>query len=172
MIIFITFFSLLLFITVTPNAIHALLALICLFINFALLLFLLDSTFLGFSYILVYIWAICVLFLYIILLLHLRIYSLMQKFNTFFLLGLIVIFIFGLSYTNFSFETITNSINSFEILYLTDLQLFTNYLFVTHQHYMLMGIFLLLIALFLSIFLSTRFLIVIKNKNFDITTNA
>src|ERR1700753_517132 len=76
-----SFFSLLLFILLTPNAIHALLALILIFINFSFLLFAVQVPFLAFSYILVYIGAICVLFLYIITLLHLRLSNLTQRLN-------------------------------------------------------------------------------------------
>jgi NADH:ubiquinone oxidoreductase subunit 6 (subunit J) len=161
------FFSLLLFITLTPNAIHALLALIILFINFAFLLFITESLFLGFAYILVYIGAICVLFLYIILLLHLRTYSLMQRFNTLGLIALIVAFIASISYINFSTTTLYDPSQVYYVFYLTDLQLFTSYLFITHQHYMLLALFLLLLALFLAIFLSTRF--ILNKQNLKIT---
>jgi len=150
------FFSLLLFITVTPNAIHALLALILLFINFSFLLFLIESTFLGFAYILVYIGAICVLFLYIILLLHLRSYTLMQRYNSLILLALILVFLISSSIIfSEAFSAITSSFSNF---LMTDLELFTSYLFKTHQHYMFLSIFLLLQALFLSVFLSTKFI--------------
>nr|AAZ72727.1 NADH dehydrogenase subunit 6 [Physarum polycephalum] len=148
------FFSLLLYITVTPNAIHALLALILLFINFSFLLFLTDSAFLGFAYILVYIGAICVLFLYIILLLHLRSYTLMQRQNSILLLSLIFIFLISMT---FLFSDTNLEIVSFSNYLLNDLELFTSYLFKTHQHYMFLSIFLLLLALFLSVFLSTKF---------------
>jgi NADH:ubiquinone oxidoreductase subunit 6 (subunit J) len=171
MIIFFTCFSLLLFILVTPNAIHALIALISLFINFAILLFIIDSTFLGFSYILVYIGAISVLFLYIILLLHIRTYTLMQRFNTVLLLTINVIFLVVISYTKISLNFIINSNSFFDLLYLTDLELFSNYLFLTHKSYMLLGMFLLLLALFFTIFLSSRFLTG-RNQNLTFITNA
>jgi len=154
MILSVIFFSLLLFITVTPNAIHALLALILLFINFSFLLFLTDSAFLGFSYILVYIGAICVLFLYIILLLHLRSYTLMQRYNSILLISLIIIFLVSMSIM--FIETNTNML-PFSNYLMNDLELFTSYLFKTHQHYMFISIFLLFLALFLSVFLSTKF---------------
>jgi NADH-quinone oxidoreductase subunit J len=153
-----TIFFLLLFITLTPNAIHALLALILLFINFSILLFTAEASFLGFAYILVYIGAICVLFLYIILLLHMRTYSLMQRANSIILLSLMVTFIAILVYSNYTLNNITITPITYQVFYLTDLQLFSSYLFITHQHYMFLGIFLLLLALVLSIFLSTKFI--------------
>jgi NADH:ubiquinone oxidoreductase subunit 6 (subunit J) len=158
------FFALLLFITITPNAIHALLALILLFINFAVLLFVSETSFLGFAYILVYIGAICVLFLYIILLLHMRSYSLMQRSNALILLGLLFGFLAVFSYINFISDNLYSTTATFNVFLLTDLQLFTSYLFITHQHYMFLGVFLLLLALFLSIFVSTKFLITKTNK--------
>nr|ACZ96470.1 NADH dehydrogenase subunit 6 [Didymium iridis]ACZ96471.1 NADH dehydrogenase subunit 6 [Didymium iridis] len=158
------FFALLLFITITPNAIHALLALILLFINFAILLFITETSFLGFAYILVYIGAICVLFLYIILLLHLRSYSLMQRSNALILIGLLIGFISIFSYINYISENLYIDTAAYNVFLLSDLQLFTSYLFVTHQHYMFLGIFLLLLALFLSIFVSTKFLITTNTK--------
>jgi len=155
------FTAILLFITFTPNAIHALLALILLFINFAILLFTIDIAFLGFAYILVYIGAICVLFLYIILLLHLRSYSLMQRSNVITLLLLLVFFVSGLLFLDF--EVSANVTESFQLNKLTDLQLFASFLFISHQHYMGAGILLLLLALFLSVFLSTRYVSMTKN---------
>jgi len=152
------FFLLLSFILVTPNAIHALLALILLFINFSIVLFIFDTSFLAFSYILVYIGAVCVLFLYIILLLHLRTYVLLQRTNFVLLIALIIGFIAVYSYSNYSAETLYVTTPIYNMFLLTDLYLFTSYLFVTHQIYMLFGILLLLLALLLSIFLSTRFI--------------
>lgn len=154
------FFTLLLFITLTPNAIHALLALILLFINFSLLLFISEASFLGFAYILVYIGAICVLFLYIILLLHMRTYTLIRRSNVALLMGLLFGFLALVSFINYIAENLYTSTAAYSVFLLTDLQLFTSYLFITHQHYMFLSIFLLLLALFLSIFVSTRFLLI------------
>jgi len=157
------FTAILLFITLTPNAIHALLALILLFINFAILLFTIDMAFLGFAYILVYIGAICVLFLYIILLLHLRSYSLMQRANLITLILLLFAFITIISFIQLNTITIVTP-QSYMLNYLSDLQLFASYLFITHQHYMFFSILLLLLALFLSVFLSSRFISVNHNS--------
>lgn len=165
MTLIVIFFALLLFITVTPNAIHALLALILLFINFAVLLFISETSFLGFAYILVYIGAICVLFLYIILLLHMRAYSLMQRSNALILMGLLFGFLTIFSYINYLSENLYTTTTAYNVFLLTDLQLFTSYLFVTHQHYMFLGVFLLLLALFLSIFVSTKFLVTTHIKD-------
>jgi NADH:ubiquinone oxidoreductase subunit 6 (subunit J) len=159
------FTFLLFFIAVTPNAIHALLALILLFINFSGLLFMTDSAFLGFAYILVYIGAICVLFLYIILLLHLRSYTLMQRYNSIILIALLTIFL--ISITVFSLET-NMQLEPYANYLLNDLELFTSFLFKTHQHYMFLSILLLLLALFLSVFLSTKFVVEQNKINQDI----
>jgi len=147
----------LLYITLTPSAIHALLALIVLFINFALLLFSVNSAFLAFAYILVYIGAICVLFLYIILLLHLRSYSLMQRTNLITLILFLFAFIVIISMIQLNSVPLHDAY-LYDVTYLSDLQLFASYLFMTHQHYMFLSIIILLLALFLSVFLSSRYL--------------
>jgi len=165
----ILFFALLLYILVTPNAIHALLALILLFIQFSLLLFVFDSSFLAFSYILVYIGAICVLFLYIILLLHLRTYSLLQRTNFVLLLSLVIGFVAIFTYSNITSTEYYSTTPSYDVSLLTDLYLFTSYLFVTHQIHLLLGMFLLLLALVLSIFLSLKF--ISENKEHKLIFN-
>jgi len=163
------FFFLLLYILVTPNAIHALLALILLFINFSILLFVYDSSFLAFSYILVYIGAICVLFLYIILLLHLRTYSLLQRTNFVLLTSLVLGFVAIFAYSNITSSEYYLATPAYDVSLLTDLYLFTSYLFVTHQIHLLFGMFLLLLALVLSIFLSMKF--ISTNSKIKLTFN-
>jgi len=89
MIVFLTL-SLLLFICFSVNAIHALIALVLLFVNFTLILFHTEVPFLSFSYLLVYVGALCVLFLFIILLVNLRIISVLQRWNLLLLLIIIL----------------------------------------------------------------------------------
>jgi NADH:ubiquinone oxidoreductase subunit 6 (subunit J) len=157
-VIFTIFILLLFYILLTPNAIHALLALILIFINFSILLFILDSSFLAFSYVLVYIGAICVLFLYIILLLHLRTHNILQRTNMVLLLSLIIGFITVFLFINKTDIFPSISTTTFNVSYLSDLTLFMSYLFITHQIYLLFGTLLLLVALVLSIFLSISFI--------------
>jgi NADH:ubiquinone oxidoreductase subunit 6 (subunit J) len=157
-VIFTIFILLLFYILLTPNAIHALLALILIFINFSILLFILDSSFLAFSYVLVYIGAICVLFLYIILLLHLRTHNILQRTNMVLLLSLIIGFITVFLFINKTDIFPSISTTTLNVSYLSDLTLFMSYLFITHQIYLLFGTLLLLVALVLSIFLSISFI--------------
>jgi NADH:ubiquinone oxidoreductase subunit 6 (subunit J) len=140
-VIFTIFILLLFYILLTPNAIHALLALILIFINFSILLFILDSSFLAFSYVLVYIGAICVLFLYIILLLHLRTHNILQRTNMVLLLSLIIGFITVFLFINKTDIFPSISTTTFNVSYLSDLTLFMSYLFITHQIYLLFGIY-------------------------------
>ena len=62
----------LLLIIITKNPLHAVLALILVFINSALLLLQIKAEFLALIYIVVYVGAICVMFLFVIMLLNLR----------------------------------------------------------------------------------------------------
>jgi NADH:ubiquinone oxidoreductase subunit 6 (subunit J) len=153
------YFSLVLYIVFSPNAIHALIALILLFINFGIVLFVTNNLFIGFAYVLVYIGAICVLFLYVIFLLHMRTYTLMDQFQTLILVVLIILFIAGIFWFNLKNEPSIAQALGYDISYVTELQLFTSYLFISHPHYMILAVMILVLALFLAIFLSTRFLI-------------
>lgn len=88
------------FIISNNNPIYSLLALISCFINFSFLLFFLHLDFFALVYIIVYVGAICVLFLFVILLLNLRSYMIKEKFNlftlSFFLISLIFFFFISL----------------------------------------------------------------------------
>lgn len=155
--IFFLFLSLLLltFILITPNIMHGLLGLILLFGNFALFLFLLDLPFLGFAYIIVYIGAICVLFLYIILLLNLRIYPLIMR-SSFYLASLIgILFVTTIISTLFFSKSLLISPYKYSIIPLEDLTLYTQYLFEAYPLYLLVAIFLLLVALIIALSTTT-----------------
>jgi len=72
-----TFFSFLILLSATlvvvlAHPVHCLLALILSFLNFSFLLVFLNLEFLALAYVVVYVGAICVLFLFLILLLNLR----------------------------------------------------------------------------------------------------
>lgn len=71
------------------NPIHCLLCLILAFLNFSILLFHLNMEFLALSYVVIYVGAISVLFLFVILLLNLRVYT-RQNYQ----LNILVIFLF------------------------------------------------------------------------------
>jgi NADH-quinone oxidoreductase subunit J len=150
---FFIFLSLLLltFILITPNIMHGLLGLILLFGNFALFLFLLDLPFLGFAYILVYIGAICVLFLYIILLLNLRIYPLIMR-SSFYLASIIgITFITTIISSLFFSKSLLTPPYKYSIIPLEDFTLYTQYLFEAYPLYLLVAIFLLLVALIIAL---------------------
>jgi len=85
----------------------------------------------------------------------------MQRSNLIILLSANLMFIFcGL----FFWTNIYENLESYSVYFQSDIELFTSYLFKTHQHYMFLSIFLLLMALFLSVFLSTKYLGSIKTE--------
>lgn len=67
------------FILYSKNPLHAVLGLILVFINSALLLITMNAHFLALIYIVVYVGAICVLFLFVIMLLNLRLTEITNK---------------------------------------------------------------------------------------------
>jgi NADH-quinone oxidoreductase subunit J len=166
---FFIFLSLLLltFILITPNIMHGLLGLILLFGNFALFLFLLDLPFLGFAYILVYIGAICVLFLYIILLLNLRIYPLIMRSSFYFASFIGIIFVTTIISAQFFSKSLLTSPYKYSIIPLEDLTLYTQYLFEAYPLYLLVAIFLLLVALIIA--LSTTSTIAYREDSYKLS---
>ncbi len=160
--------AILLFITLTPNAIHALLALIILFINFSFLLFSVGAPFLALSYVLVYIGAICVLFLYVILLLNIRSFSIAQRKVRHNIIIFIIFLVWcALIYYCLPLGNLTVA-DFFNPERVNDLALFGYYLYNFFSIYLLYSMFFLLLALILAIFVSVTF---IKDNHYE-TINA
>lgn len=95
-------FSSLSFLLSSLNAVYSLLFLICLFILGTILLFLLNVTFLGLIFFMIYIGAIVVLFLFVIMMLDIK-SNIIQKtsltqtsfsFNNLILIGIFILFFF------------------------------------------------------------------------------
>ena len=160
---FFIFSFLLLFILFHPNPIHCLLALIILFINYSFLLFYWNAPFLALSYILVYIGAICVLFLYFILLLKISSFSTEKKYKIFifYFLGF---FFEGLLLYFFFPPSITFSFSNFLPEGVTDLSIFGFFLYNSFFLYLIYSMFFLFIAILLAIFLSLGFIKKTKTK--------
>lgn len=133
------------------------------FINFAFFLFSIELTFLGFSYILVYIGAICVLFLYVILLLNLRTYAFLNTNKSYLILILLAagLLFFGL---NISYEEEAGSF-FFNLPGGSELAQFASLLFSSRFFLLIYSLGLLLIALILSIFLTKKTISVHDKKN-------
>lgn len=85
-----------LFIIFLPNTVHAIFFLIFAFINAAGLLFLINMEFLGLVFLIVYVGAIAVLFLFVVMMLSIKVrtYSFKQFFFTLPLGGIIGLFLF------------------------------------------------------------------------------
>jgi NADH:ubiquinone oxidoreductase subunit 6 (subunit J) len=153
MITILLFISLLVFICVTVNAIHALIALILLFLNFTIILFQLQVPFLGFAYLLVYVGALSVLFLFVITLINLRIISISHNSNLLLLLCSIQMFIIINTYIKINIPFTSSNLL---FTHFSDIQLFGSYLFISHPSFMFLSLFLLFLALFLVLFLSFK----------------
>lgn len=80
-ILLLTIITLSLFILISNHPIYCLFCLILTFINFSILLILFNLEFLALSYVIVYVGAICVLFIFVILLLNIRVYNLSSRKN-------------------------------------------------------------------------------------------
>jgi len=97
------------------------------------------------------------LFLYIILLLNLRTYSLVQRIN-FYLLGAMTILLFiMLVVFLITKESSLLTSTTYTIISPSDLNAYTRYLFNSHQLYLLFAILLLLVALIIALFNTSTF---------------
>lgn len=82
------------FIIITKNPILSVLFLILLFLIMSGYLMLLGASFIGLSYILVYVGAVSILFLFILMLINIRISELISNTSNSLILGILVVYIF------------------------------------------------------------------------------
>ena len=141
------------FILINNNPIYSLLALILTFINFSFVLFSLKLEFLALAYLIVYVGAICVLFIFVILLLNLRFFSYQN--NTRNYIGLFIMFLLTLI-INYSMFNAKSNYKDFCNIYLqsNDLQLFAFSFFIDQYIYFILAGLLLLLAIISCIYLT------------------
>jgi NADH-ubiquinone oxidoreductase chain 6 len=97
---------------INKNPIISILYLIGLFLSISLYLIILDVTFVGISYLLVYIGAVSILFLFILMLIDIRISELHENNNNNIYLGIIISTIFySVLYNNINLVFINEYIN-------------------------------------------------------------
>jgi NADH:ubiquinone oxidoreductase subunit 6 (subunit J) len=141
------------FILINNNPIYGLLALILTFINFSFILFSIGLEFLALAYLIVYVGAICVLFIFVILLLNLRFFSYSKNTKSYlvmFCLFVLLTITFYLSNTNI--ETFKDYCNIIE--HRSDLELFALSFFQEQYVYFLLAGYLLLLAIIACIYLT------------------
>ena len=104
-----------LFILWTKNPLLAILGLISVFINSSLLLLALDVHFLALIYVVIYVGAICVLFLFVVMLLNLRQFDLQEKTMSLkpFILSYFLYIIIYISFLTFYEKTVNLTFNGY-----------------------------------------------------------
>ncbi|RYX79872.1 hypothetical protein EON71_00170 [bacterium] len=141
------------FILINNNPIYGLLALILTFINFSFILFSVGLEFLALAYLIVYVGAICVLFIFVILLLNLRFFSYSKNTKSYIAMFGIFVLLTVLFYINNSnVETFKDYCNILE--YKTDLELFALSFFQEQYVYFILAGYLLLLAIIACIYLT------------------
>jgi NADH-ubiquinone oxidoreductase chain 6 len=116
---FLTFFSILsgIFVIVSRNPIVSVLYLIGLFLNISIYLILIGLNFLGLSYLLVYIGAVSILFLFILMLIDVRVSELHNETNNSLYLSIIIGLIFFINIGNVIPFTINTGSKIFDTFY-------------------------------------------------------
>lgn len=171
-------FSFALGVIFSKNPVHSVLYLILVFLNSSFLLLLIGAEFIAILLIVVYVGAISILFLFIVMMLNIR---LVELYSTFFNYMPIVIFViiiyfffFGIFfYTNYTF--INNLYFPFEdfsflLFSKTNIFLFGEVFYNYYVHYLLMSSILLLIAMIGSITLTVFFSV--SNQKSAIKSNT
>jgi len=139
------------FILINNNPIYSLLALILTFINFSFILFSVKLEFLALAYLIVYVGAICVLFIFVILLLNLRFFNYSKNNKSY--LAMMLLFLVLILIFNYNNPTTFNDYcNIFE--YQNDLELFAKSFFIEQYPYFILAGYLLLLAIIACIYLT------------------
>lgn len=137
-------------------------ALMILFINYGLLFWTIDASFLGTCYVIIYVGAFGVLFLFIQVILNFRFHwirKLSRRRRIFYIVLLSVLTSFAIFFTYLisgGLNTLMYENPRYDIIQATDLQLFASHLFISHEHYMFLSLIILLLALYLVVFLVSR----------------
>ena len=150
-----------LFILVSNHPIYCLFSLILTFVNFSILLLFLNLEFLALSYLIVYVGAICVLFIFVILLLNIRIYNFGNRRNLWWLSSFVLSIILLVGLYIFSDTVILSDIRfpNDVIIYERDINLYGKYFFNFKWQYLILTVLLLLLAVIATIAVSLK-----KNK--------
>lgn len=142
------------FLLVSTNPLYSVIALIAIFLNFSVLMFANSLDFLALIFIIIYVGAICVLFLFIIMLLNLRVVESTTRNN----LVLFLIIISGvILFIGFFIDTIQlEDINSELILFNEEIY---NFIFLYYNYF-----FYFILIAFILLFSMVSAILLTKNK--------
>lgn len=159
-----------LFVFITKNSVHAVLYLILAFFSSSILLFILDVEFLGIIFIIIYVGAIAILFLFIVMMLNNKTLSFDPKnyYIVFFLLASIFLIqtfsTFFEIFKEFSNKSIYLEISNFSTDNLSNLNLLGQILFNYYNSCFLLAGLVLLVAMIGAIVLSLNFEVTAKTQ--------
>lgn len=154
---FFIFFILLLcaFLVITvKNPVHSVLFLVCVFLESALLLFLLELEFLPIIFIVIYIGAIAILFLFVVMMIDIKLVNLPSSYLNYFSIGsfLGIIFLIEVIYSVFQIDFTFSLVNYYsnflvELDKLNNLKTLGQFLYLDYSIHFLSSGFLLLIGM-------------------------
>ena len=171
-----SFFKILIFlcgfmVIISKNPIHSILFLILVFFNVSALLIMLDVEFLGIIFLVVYVGAIAVLFLFVVMMLNIRISEISEEFLSYFPISAIIALIFFIeiyclflnNLSLFPFQLSLswlysmNAINNIEVL--------GEVMYTYYFHLFLIASIILLVAMIGSIVLTLHHKLDVKRQN-------
>ena len=142
------------------NPIHSILFLVCVFLLSSILLFCLEVEFLGLSFVLIYVGAIAILFLFVVMMLNIAVEEARSEyFSMFFVIGIILLceFVFlvpNMNPTPNSLELPAYVDWSLVMQPVTNMEMFGNFLFTHGFPYFILSGFILFVSMIGAIVLT------------------
>lgn len=155
-----------LMVIISKNAVHSILFLILVFFNVSGILLLLDFEFLAIIFLIIYVGAIAVLFLFVVMMLNIRVLELTESFFRYLPISLIImiIFFFEIFYLNSSFSNISLNYSNLQfsdwsnfLNFLENIKVLSSILFVFDFYLFILSGLILLLALVSAIALTYTF---------------
>lgn len=163
----------------SKNPIHSIFALVVSFANVSILLILLGVEFLGLLFLIVYVGAIAILFLFVVMMLNIKLVELLDNATRYIPIGILIGIIFYIELSLFlpSIHEMTSfhSISTFDflnVLPFNNILLIAEYLYTDFGHFFLFASVILLVAMLAAIVLTLSHSINVKRQDLFVQINT
>ena len=163
----------------SKNPIHSIFALVVSFANVSILLILLGVEFLGLLFLIVYVGAIAILFLFVVMMLNIKLVELLDNATRYIPIGILIGIIFyielSLLLPSINEMSSLNSISTFDflnVLPFNNILLIAEYLYTDFGHFFLFASVILLVAMLAAIVLTLSHSINVKRQDLFVQINT
>jgi len=160
----------------SKNPIHSIFSLVLAFANVSILLILLGIEFLGLLFLIVYVGAIAILFLFVVMMLNIKLVELLDNTTRYIPIGILIGIIFlielSLLLPTIDVQNTINYTDYFIILPFTNILLLAEYLYTDLYVYFLFASIILLVAMLAAIVLTLSHEINVKRQDLFVQINT